>query len=70
MVTIKQQEGVSLIACGRLDLLEGEYKNPVRVVGFNTAEKWSQDVSADVTHELRRRLEILHAVGDRSFHTA
>ena len=38
MVTIKQQEGVSLIACGRLDLLEGEYKNPVRVVGFNTAE--------------------------------
>ena len=31
-----------------LDLLEGQYKNPIRVVAFNTAEKWSQDVSADV----------------------
>ena len=41
-----------------LDLLEGLYKNPVRVVGFNTAEKWSQDVSADVAHELRRRCDL------------
>jgi hypothetical protein len=38
-----------------LDLLEGQYKNPVRVVAFNTAEKWSQDVSADVAHELLQR---------------
>jgi hypothetical protein len=36
-----------------LDLLEGQYKNPIRVVAFNTVEKWSQDVSADVAHELR-----------------
>jgi hypothetical protein len=41
-----------------LDLLEGQYKNPVRVVFFNTAEKWSQDVSADVAHELRRRCDL------------
>jgi hypothetical protein len=41
-----------------MDLLEGEYKNPVRVVGFNTSEKWSQDVSADVAHELRRRCDL------------
>ena len=41
-----------------VDLLEGQYKNPVRVVGFNTAEKWSQDVSADVAHELRRRCDL------------
>jgi hypothetical protein len=41
-----------------MDLLEGEYKNPVRVVGFNAAEKWSQDVSADVAHELRRRCDL------------
>jgi hypothetical protein len=41
-----------------LDLLEGQYKNPVRVVSFNTAEKWSQDVSADVAHELRRRCDL------------
>jgi hypothetical protein len=41
-----------------LDLLEGQYKAPVRVVSFNTAEKWSQDVSADVAHELRRRCDL------------
>jgi hypothetical protein len=36
------------------DPLDGQYSNPVRVVSFNTAEKWSQDVSADVAEELRR----------------
>jgi hypothetical protein len=36
------------------DLLSGQCKNPVRVVGFNTAEGWSQDVSTDVARELRR----------------
>ena len=41
-----------------LDLLEGQYKNPIRVVAFNTSEKWSQDVSADVAHELRRRCDL------------
>jgi hypothetical protein len=40
-----------------LDLLEG-HKSPVRVVAFNTAEKWSQDVSADVAHELRQRCDL------------
>lgn len=39
------------------DLLSGQYKNPIRVVAFNTAEKWSQDVSADVAHELRHRCD-------------
>jgi hypothetical protein len=29
-----------------------------RVVAFNTAEKWSQDVSADVAHELRYRCDL------------
>ena len=38
-----------------LDLLEGQYKNPIRVVAFNTEERWSEDVSEDVAHELRRR---------------
>ena len=37
------------------DLLDGQYNNPVRVIGFNTAEGWSRDVSADVAVELRRR---------------
>lgn len=33
------------------DLLTGQFKNPVRVIGFNTAEGWSQDVSSDVAQE-------------------
>jgi hypothetical protein len=41
-----------------LDLLSGEYKNPVRVVAFNTFEGWSQDVSADIAQELRRRCDL------------
>jgi hypothetical protein len=41
-----------------MDMLEGQYQNPVRVVGFNTAEKWSEDVSGDVAHELRRRCNL------------
>jgi hypothetical protein len=40
------------------DLLGGQYSNPVWVVAFNTAEKWSQDVSADVAHELRYRCDL------------
>ena len=39
------------------DLLTGQYHNPIRVVAFNTADCWSEDVSADVAAELRRRCE-------------
>jgi hypothetical protein len=41
-----------------LDLLEGQYKDPVRIVAFNTFEGWSQDVSADIAQELRRRCDL------------
>jgi hypothetical protein len=41
-----------------VDLLDGQYKNPSRVIGFNTSEEWSQDVSADVAKELRRRCDL------------
>lgn len=34
------------------DLLQGQYRDPVRVVAFNTTEGWARDVSADVAHEL------------------
>ncbi|MBR1157046.1 hypothetical protein JQ575_41570 [Bradyrhizobium sp. JYMT SZCCT0428] len=37
------------------DLLTGQYSNLIRVVAFNTAERWPEDVSEDVAHELRRR---------------
>jgi hypothetical protein len=38
------------------NMLHGEYNNPKRVVAFNTAEKWSSDVSEDVAWEVLRRV--------------
>jgi hypothetical protein len=40
------------------DLMSGQYNNPIRVVAFNTEERWSEDVSEDVAHELRRRCDV------------
>jgi len=37
------------------DLLEGQYNNPVMVIGFNPTEGWCRDVSEDVARELGRR---------------
>lgn len=41
------------------DLLGGQYTTPIRVVAFNTAERWSQDVSEDVARRQVPRLLIL-----------
>jgi hypothetical protein len=38
------------------DLIAGQYKDPVRVAAFNTAEGWSRDVSEDIADELEERL--------------
>jgi ATP-dependent DNA ligase len=40
------------------DLLTGQYSSPVRIFAFNTAERWSEDVSEDVADELRRRCDL------------
>ena len=40
------------------NLLTGQYRSPIRVVAFNTAERWSEDVSEDVARELRRRCDL------------
>ncbi|MET4846951.1 hypothetical protein [Bradyrhizobium japonicum] len=40
------------------DLLAGEYRKPIRVVAFNTAECWSQDVSEDIAREIQRRCNL------------
>jgi len=40
------------------DLLSGQYSAPIRVVAFNTEERWSEDVSEEVAHELRRRCDL------------
>ena len=41
------------------NLIMGTYSDPARVVSFNTAEGWSQDVSEDIARELRNRHDIL-----------
>jgi hypothetical protein len=41
-----------------MDLLQGQYDAPVRVVAFNTSEHWSEDVSADIARELRQRCDL------------
>jgi hypothetical protein len=38
-----------------LNLLSGEYKKPVRIVAFNSADGWCRDVTGDIADELRRR---------------
>src|SRR5688500_9491774 len=43
------------------DLLDGQYTKPVRVVGFNVAERWSRDVSEDIADEIRRRCDMQSA---------
>jgi hypothetical protein len=40
------------------DLLAGQYNKPIRVVAFNTAERWSEDVSEDIARELHRRCDL------------
>ena len=40
------------------DLISGQYGNPVRVVAFNTAERWAEDASEDVAREIMRRLDL------------
>jgi len=40
------------------NLLAGQYSSPIRVIAFNTAERWSEDVSVDVAHELRHRCDL------------
>ena len=40
------------------DLLVGQYTEPVRVVGFNVAERWARDVSEGVADEIRRRCDM------------
>ncbi|MBR0871225.1 hypothetical protein JQ633_12710 [Bradyrhizobium tropiciagri] len=40
------------------EMLAGEFTSPIRVIGFNTAEGWSEDVSEDIAHELQRRCDL------------
>jgi hypothetical protein len=33
------------------DLMTGQFNSPVRVVAFNTAERWAEDASEDIARE-------------------
>lgn len=39
-------------------LLTGQYKRPIKVVAFNTVERWSEDVSEDVAREIQHRCNL------------
>jgi hypothetical protein len=41
-----------------IDLMSGQYSNPVRVVALNTAEHWAEDVSQGVALEIQRRVDL------------
>ena len=41
------------------DLISGQFKDPARVIAFNTAERWSADVSEDIAREIQRRHDII-----------
>jgi hypothetical protein len=38
--------------------MAGEYRDPRRVIAFNTAEHWSDDVSEDIAREIQRRADL------------
>ncbi|WP_377830937.1 hypothetical protein ACFKHW_39935 (plasmid) [Bradyrhizobium lupini] len=40
------------------DLMAGEYRRPIRVVAFNIAEHWAQDVSEDIAREIQHRFNL------------
>jgi hypothetical protein len=40
------------------DLMSGQFHNPVRVVAFNSAERWADDASEDVAREIMRRFDL------------
>jgi hypothetical protein len=43
-----------------IDLLAGEYRDPRRVIAFNTVEHWSEDVSEDIAREIQRRSDLTY----------
>jgi hypothetical protein len=46
----------ALIAAGLvIDLIDGQYSDPARIIAFNTAEGWSRDVSSELADEIAQR---------------
>src|SRR3984893_7735482 len=41
-----------------MDLMSGQFNDPIRVVAFNTLEHWSEDVSEYIAFEIQSRCDI------------
>ena len=41
-----------------VDLIAGQFNDPVRVTAFNTLEHWSRDISSDIAAEIQSRCDI------------
>ncbi len=41
------------------DISSGQYKKPVRVIAFNTAEGWARDVTKDIARDIVETCEPL-----------
>jgi hypothetical protein len=37
------------------NMISGEYRNPLRVIAFNTVEGWSRDVSEEIAYDVLDR---------------
>lgn len=40
-----------------VDLIDGQFSSPVRVIAFHTAEGWSCDMSEEIADEISRRCD-------------
>jgi hypothetical protein len=40
-----------------IDLMDGQYNDPIRVVAFNTAEGWSRDASREIADQIALNCE-------------
>jgi hypothetical protein len=49
-------EGETDISAVVEELLTGQYEQPLRVVAFNAAERWSRDATEEIAEELDRRI--------------
>jgi hypothetical protein len=53
---VETDEGETDVAAVVEDLLTGQYDQPLRVVVFNPAERWSRDATEEIAEELDRRI--------------
>ena len=41
-----------------VELMSAKFRDPVRVVAFNSLEHWSEDISAEIAREIQTRCDI------------